>query len=651
MNVKFTGFRRLVRCGRRRFPSGLPALFVQLRIAESNLKQASGELEAQFLATSSELESLAGLGGQFVKQVHKLVSLTAGKERDSSVFSDAIQLIEHTTRFLVGYQAKTDKMLELLRNYNAQVEQLLDVEAELQRVMLPLQSVQVLFRVESARLDAGIQQMFGSLTQEIGGLHNQVREIFGTKFKQLEQTHQTIGLVIGQLARQSQSLQQVMSTQKAQIESSLATLRKEMIANAERDSRLGQLSKDLAHEVEQIVMGLQFQDIINQKIEHVTAALPPIETKFAELIAAAGQVASHEPLQFLQLSCRLEAGQLQAAQTELAKAEVAIQKGIQRVLAQLTEIDSHSLSLDEFKLLTTSFDSMVQVLIEMIGEVRKLVAAMVTSATEAYEMLQPLGSLASDLTAVVHDISMRIHLIGLNAQVQAAGAAQDDRGAALEVLSARTSEISTETNRISQQAAFQLDTLFAGLADSVKVFGQLRTAGLTQQSLLDQRGCVEEKQLRGVRDDALQTLSTIGSSLDNIRTQAERALATVKCDHFHQVTLPELRTPLVMIADTTERWLQSQRCEVAQGDLIEGFQRNYTMASERSVFTDVTSGNRPPLVSLEQVANPEIELFDDLAADTNGEPLVPEEQKKKTAPAPEAAPMASGELGANAELF
>ena len=43
--------------------------------------------------------------------------------------------------------------------------------------------------------------------------------------------------------------------------------------------RLRGLSKDLAHQVQEIVIGLQAQDIISQKFEDVTAALPQIEAR------------------------------------------------------------------------------------------------------------------------------------------------------------------------------------------------------------------------------------------------------------------------------------------------------------------------------------------------------------------------------------
>jgi len=219
------------------------------------------------------------------------------------------------------------------------------------------------------------------------------------------------------------------------------------------------------------------------------------------------------------------------------------------------------------------------------------------------------------------------------------------------VLSARTSEISSETNRITEQAAAQLDTLAAGLADSVTVFANLRTEGLTQQSLLDQRGCAEEKELHAFRDNALETLRVIGGTLDQIREHANRALASVKFDHFHQVTIPALRTPLEAIADTAEQWLKSCRGAVAPGSQIEGLQREYTMASEREVFAEVMSGNHtatPGPAGILPAAHPEIELF----VDSPVEPLWPGQPEKTAAPVPaDTAVSGDAGLGANVDLF
>ena len=644
----------VARGGQPQHLSEFVALFAQLRSAELNLKEASGNLETQFLATGAELEALAGFGERFVKQVEKLIGLATGKECDESVFSSAIHLIEGSTQFLVGCHEETTAMLELLRNYSTQIEHLLGVESDLQRTMMPLKFVQTLFKAESAPLGEGVQQTFIDLTQEIENLLGQVREIFGTKFKQLEETHRTIGKVISQLDLQARSLHQVTTIHKEKIESSLETLKKEMVTNKDRDARLGLLSKHLAREVEQVVMGLQFQDIVSQKLEHVRAALPQLEARFAEFEASSG-TAAVEPLQFLRQSCQLEAGQLRSAQDELVKADGAIHGGIQKVLGQLTEMDSHCLSLDEFRLLTTSFDGMVQVLVEMIEEMRGLVATIVASATEAFELLRPLGSLASDLTVTVRSVSIQIHLIGLNAQIQAAQGAQNHRGTGLEVLSAWTSEISDETNRVSRNAAEELDRLAAGLAENVKTLGELKANGLAQQARLNQQGRKEEQQLHAFRDSALDILRAIGDSLENIQAQAARTLATVAFTEFHQVTIPALRAPLVAIVGAAERWLKTQSVEVGQANLIDGLQRNYTMASEREVFADVVATNRLsalPLASPEPAPDSQIALSAGTPASADSEHEQPMDPKPDTALATANAPAQDGgDFGANVELF
>lgn len=631
------------------------ALFEQLQAAELGLGEASGILETQFLAIGAELEALTQFGSGFVREVETLVRLATGKECDETVFANAIGMIEQATNFLVSCQEETGQLLEMLRSYNSQIEFLLGVEAQLERTMLPLKFMQTLFKVESAPLGRGVQQMFCALTEEIEGLHERVREIFGTKFKQLEETHRTIGNVIVQLDDRTRSLQATTAVQKRQIETSLQTLRKEMNSNQERDVRLSRLSKKLASEVEQVVMGLQFQDIVNQKIQHVTAALPEIKNKFATIQNAPSTAQARESLQYLHQSCRLEAGQVLAAQDDLRNAECAIQAGIRKVLSQLTELDSQCLSLEEFQVLTTSFDGIVHVLLDLIEEVRNLVAATVTSATDAYEMLRPLGTLASDLTTIVRDISSRIHLIAINSQVQAALAVQDHRGVALEVLSTRTSEISGATNRISEEAAVQLDSLAAGLAGTVKAFEELRAGGLKEQIVLNEQGRAEEKQLHSFRDRALTTLCDIGNSLDNIRQQAQRTLATLQFSDFHQVALLALRGPLDAIADMAEKCLQLQGGETAEVCLIENFKRDYTMASERVVFAEVLSGKRLVEASMAAaVPTPQssIELFTDSPIEPTPAAVLPEGRESEATAIIELPPGGAGvELGVNVELF
>lgn len=632
---------------------GLP--FTQLRGAGRDLDQASRDLEAQFLATGAELEELNRFSHQFVEQVEKLVRLATGKEGDGALFGGAVRMIEQSIHFLVCCQEQTTEVLERLRDAKAQIQELLGVEAELQRTIGPLKFVQTLFKSESAPLGPAVQQRFDALTQEMETLHGQVRDIFGTKFQHLAQTHETIGQVIAALDTQARSLGQITTTHKARIEATLDTLRSEAAANRDRDVRLGRLSQEIAREVVQVVMGLQFQDIINQKLQHVSVGLSPLEARFAQISAAPRGTAVGEPLRFLEQSARLLAKQLEVAGEELARAEATIQSSIRNVLTHLIEMDSECLSLEEFKLLTTSFDGMVQVLLETIAEVRALVLATVAGATDAFELLQPLGCLASDLTPIVRGVSAHIRLLGLNAQVQAAHAARDTRGAGLEVLSARTSEISAETNRISEQAALQLDAVAAGLAASVQAFARLRAEGGAQKEMLEAQGRAEERQLHAFRDLALTTLEDMGRSFADIRNQADKALATVHFEAFREVTIPGLRRPLQAIAETSERWLKNEKGVTREPNLVADFQRDYTMASERQVFAEIVSAGSPEgptASSSEPDADSLVEWFTDASANpaaalgASGQAPV-----ARSSVAAVLTPAAGQDPGANLELF
>jgi O6-methylguanine-DNA--protein-cysteine methyltransferase len=339
-------------------------------------------------------------------------------------------------------------------------------------------------------------------------------------------------------------------------------------------------------------------------------------------------------------------GQIQLARQELADAEATIRTGIEKVLKHLTELDSQSLSLDEFKLLTTSFDGIVKVLVDTIEEVRALVAATVANAAEAYDLLRPLGGLASDLTAVIRSVSGQMHLIGLNAQVKAVQVSQHCRGQGLEVLSARTSEISQETSRLSGQAAAQLDAMVAGLTESVRAFEKLQVRGHEQQAHLNEQGRKYEQQLQEIRDGSVKTLQVIAASLKDISRQAGVALESIKFKPFHEVTLPALQAPLLALSAAAEQCLLRRGQRLAANALVEGFQRDYTMVSERHVLAGaITNGFQSSVAPVSSApASPRVALL----------PAIPAAPPPTVNPPPapaDAGRTAPVDLGANVELF
>lgn len=592
---------------------------VDLKTPASRLKQVGSQLEQEFLATGVALEKLANQSMDVVTKSDKFVGFATGRSEGATIFFDAMPVVEKPMKFLNDSHPKTEQILKRLRQDCQRIDELINVQVELQRTIGPLKYIQTLFKIESAPLGGEVQAMFGSLTKEIETLHDQVCELFTTRFQELRAIQRTVNQVINELQTQTDNLWTSITKEKAHIEKSLQQLQEELAANQSRESHISQLSKQINQEIQQIVMGLQYQDIINQKIEHTLAALVRLET----------HLASDNKNNPVVQSCRLEAGQLQAARQELANAEKSVRNGITRTLDCLVSADNECLTLADFKQLTTSADGMVQVLFDALATLRKQITATVESSARAYEQLRPIGGLASDLTHVVRDLSVRIHLIGLNAQLQAAQVAE---GAGLEVLSARTSEISRATTHISEQVAQKLDRLVLDLADDAKVLEQLHSEAADQQNTLAQNGSQIEQDLHKLRDGTLGLLNDINTLLEDIRTESQKLLSNVNYVEVADGALKELEDTLLNIASSAVS--RGQTASSQSEALVELARNEYSMHSERKVFAKVLGGH------INDIHHPEenlVELFDAPGFNPSAPQRIISESEIKS-PAPVASP-------------
>ncbi len=550
--------------------------FAEIAVLADGLEKISEALEKKFLETASTLMELAASGGRFVAQSEKLVNMATGRTAGAEVFADALRIIDPPMRFLNDGHQQMQALLERLKLDNERIAGLLRGQDELQRTMSPLKYIQTSFRIESAPLGVEVQTMFSALTQEIEKLHTQVCDLFATKYDELEKIQTTITEVIGRLETQTDEVWKNIAREKVQIDSALGQLQRELADNQKRESSIAGLSGDVSRQIQSVVIGLQFQDIIAQRLQHTTRALAQMQAQFD---------GSETGLAYLEPACRLEADQLQSVRKDLAGAEKTVKDGVRNIIAKVSDADQKCISLKEFEHLTTSANGMVQVLLDVFGTLRQQIATTVNGCASAYDILRPIGGTASDLTQVVHEFSQRIHLIGLNAQVQAA---QVPNGMGLEILSARTSEISRETNRISETMAAQLDRLVAGLNASLQALAQLHAAAGEQQQTLNVSGAGCEKQLHGIRDAALGSLIEVHTLLDGIREQGEQVLGQADYGAVADDALRDLQEKMSAAAALAADCLGDHH--VAPANLVAALQLDYTMASERQVFNSAVGG-------------------------------------------------------------
>lgn len=594
--------------------------------ALTDLKAASVELERQFGATCNTLSQLSDRGRALVTGSERLVEIASGKRSGLKNLLEGMSLVEPPLAFLASYRDRFNesRLLERLTEDRSAIDECVREEAAIGRIMEPLRTVNTLFKVVAAPLGEQVQTIFSSLVEELGELMESMDQIIGVRFADLERVRKVLHAMIGQMVEQ-QSHWDELAAQRATMQKTLRELEGQLQANSKRDTRIGAASRRIADAIEQVVTGLQWQDIINQKVEHSSTAIGALVTKLRSGSIDAG---------FVNRAARLETAQINVARRELAEAEHAIVEGIERVREILSQSDASAVMLGEFQLLTTSSTGMVQLLLESIESVDSQLDGAVRTSSESMRTIREIGESAKALTDAVRELSERTLLVGLNAQVQACKVQQ---GAGLGVLSARTSDISGEIAVVGTSVAKKLDQIVGDLSECAAIFATLLAEAEAQKSTFVERRAAVEESMHTVRDEALSLVTATGDSIERIDAMGALALK----DARYQVTLAG---PFETLLGLLERIVDASGgadIDLASGDesLTDAF-KSYTMASEREVFAAVGAGAAAAAASV-KADDASIELFGDEPVSQTASPSAEPNQPSKSDP----------QLGENVELF
>ena len=586
---------------------------IAIKRQQQELTSHAKAIEHQFLAAGSALEQLSNLSDELVRQGEQLLEIATGKTDAKQILSETIRLMEDPLSFIDSTNQTFTAWLARLEAFDHKIEALLRTHELIERTLAPLQMIRTLFRVETATLPPDVQRMFLALIEDIERLHVQVRENFGVRFKPLQQTRETLAGVTRRLRQNIAKYGSFAAEKRTSIHRTLGVLETDLEASSKLDIRLGQTTQRISSEVNQVVMGMQYQDITNQRIQHVQASLSEIAEHISKLDSLVDPTARRRSLAFIHQASQVQIAQLAGVRDDLTKAEHQISTGIGRILDIMKDMDAECLDLREFEQHTTSSDGMVQILLNIIHETRDLFDVTTRHIEEAHSAIAPLGGLTSDLTEIVRRLSFEIQLIGLNSQIQAAAIGE---GTGLEVLSAHISEISHETSRISSLAARELDEVAITLKQGVDEFGLLGQTARAEQAKLNETGGAQENQLHAFRDRAFQALKAVADLIHQVKEKAQDTLSTIRFSHQDLEALDHLDKTLSEIRTVLAENVEDSLLNHSQNEISSELRKNYTMASEHIAFNQsaaVTAPNAPTPTGSAQPAVGEIVLFDDFA--------------------------------------
>jgi hypothetical protein len=570
------------RAGARRFPAGRRGHDLRRRISELDtheraLAELAAAVENKFLALGAALQEQAALSGQLVRKGRTLLEGASGDGPGGDPVRAALELIRQTLDFTHEGSRRIEALLVRMDRYHEQTGRLLKEEQRVERILAPLRIIQTLFRIESAVLPADVQTAFATLSGEIPKYDVRVREVFAQHAEVLTSARSDIDKTTARLRRSAVLQAQEIAATRQRIEEALTGLAGELDSGRERNARLATILAEIDREAGDVVVGLQYQDITRQKMDHV-------RTSLREMAARAGSDASRPlgDLGYLHQSCRLEALQAGAIADELKTARTSVATGMRGILRRLEQIEQQCWPCAELAQASTAVETRVHILQTALREAVALMPQALGGADDAIALIQSFRSVAASVAATAGEMAEGMRLIALNAQVQAAQAGES--GAGLLILSERTYQISREIKLVAGEIGTEFSEAARQLDETVAQGETLqRESQIEQQKLAEARRTIEPR-LQDYRRTTIATLAELADLLPTIGRQAAAMLQTLDSDDAWDEPLDRLQRHLTGLSTCVETFSGFRGLPPDAAHEFAHRQRRYTMESERQVY-------------------------------------------------------------------
>ena len=543
------------------------------------------EIESGFLKFGSDMTELTTHSRNLVDQCTSLLELSIGTGDTQEQAQQVVALLAEPLEFLKSAGASTHDRESELDSCHRAIQTVLDADHRLAEAVAPLRYIRTMFRTESARLDESIQAMFNALTEQMRELQERVEGAFESNYASLRTTQTTLAGVSATLRERSAMLENSGAASGATVAQSQDALVESLRRNEGRTIQLTDVARGIESWVQGMVVAMQTQDIVNQKLQHVQKAIGCVEEVYRRLSSASGAEAPSLLVTLRQLA-RLEEAQLDSASADLRASAEEFRSSCGQVLIKVEELDQRCLLLNEFDEITASANGMVEVLLESIDEVRSLSETERDIVAGLLEKVHRMGELAAPLGKGITDVAEQMRRIALNTQIYAI---QMGVGTGLEALSAESVEVAARVAGVSVEVVASLDELNRLLAAVTRSLeARLDAASRIAQSMSTE-GAALQRALHATRDRILQLLLEIGASMRQCKSIGSRIQTHIDAETLVAGGISEARHALTHLGAACDNMIAFTGSAEALPD-SELLARNYTMSAERDVHRRIVHG-------------------------------------------------------------
>ena len=550
----------------------------RLKAREADLLGQLDEVETRFIGISNAIESTSTTSKGLVEHGEALIAMAVGRGGGQALLEKTAGEIWQGIRFVEGNNNETQELIGRLTKASTGIGAMMESEMQLNRTLGPLTYVQSMFKVESSGLPQELKTMFLALARDIEGVHHRVQNEFSERFLLIREISKKLTQSVESLGAREASARSDLAAVSSQLGASLRRMTEGFDKNKDRDSHLAHVSQSVARETGQVVISLQFHDIFLQKLHHTRTILTEVADRLGN--PSMSREDEGKSLRFSEQACLIAAAHLDHIGTEFSRAGQSLLSSLDEIMRHLRDLSSDCVALRDLDEVTTGVDGAVQILLESIGEVQRLVLGTEAFARESFEAIEPVGAKTDTFTHFIRNLAFEIQIVGLNAEVQSA---HTGRGTGLEILSARTSAISRETSELSAQIAAGVDSATHELSSIVSTFRQIREASLHFNSNFNLDASRATAGLHAYRDGALRVLQSIGELLPCLEERLIAARKQADIAALVSTPLKDLQIAAADLAATSRTAAEAMGAPEGTCELTDHLLAIYTMAAEGEV--------------------------------------------------------------------
>lgn len=620
-------------------------------LADALAHQANGArrfseiTEPEFLALTSTLGALLEQIDETALGIRNLEAGLRG-ESDNHALSFSYQLFKKSRDLVQASLDLADGTLARLGDFD---ESLLHVSGRHQaarRLVVVFRVIESGLRSELSRAGAGTQDAFGFSLQHLHDLHQRLASVVDGAFDEVETIHRRLHDRLNALRANRRSMVNDLAGSSRMIQQGLERTRAELVPARAIGADASRVIEQARVQAARVMVALQFQDIIRQKLEHIGDGFREI---VRHVTMDSGDEASRGTpearLAFIRAVAAIQSEQICESRRQIETAAGALVAGLNHVLQCVFDLQSNMRRLNQ-----VAIDGLRQMDAGDLfaREIRRLNA----SGSACAVLHQEVGNLARLLETCVATFARSI--TGLDADVVIAvlntqiSAIHAQIGGALNQLAAETAANAREFREVGRGLTSTLGDEIPPLRDLER-----RTSAFLELCERDQRHLEEESReaalrLNGMANAIRADADRAESRFEGLQRQAAEALKQLR---FLDGVRSEFDAAEALCRRLAS--LTSAADEIpAAGEFVsanlDSLKHRYTMEDERQAHRRVRErrATSPTPVPAQTDAHPEAarDIGATSEASVDSRPVSPRS-------GPPVAAAVSSELGDGIELF